>query len=119
MFPGKSRLLPLLSYDGRGEPNPLTACPGSEPPTGPVLIAAFGEGNVQAAEHSLLDNGVDVPHGVVTTAGYAIPNAELQQRGRTALWAQGAVMIIPCYPLTHGKIYVLRVLTTDNRLAVA
>jgi len=118
-FPGNGRPLPLLSYDGRGEPNPLTACPGYEPPTGPVLIAAFGEGNVQAAEHSLLDNGVDVPHCVVTAAGYVNPNAELQQRGRTALWAQGAVMIIPRYPLTPGKIYVLRVLTTDNRLAVA
>ncbi len=118
-FPGSGRPLPLLSYDGRGEPNPLTACPGYTAPTGAVLIAAFGEGTVQVAEHSLLDNGVDVEHCVVTAENYVNPNLELQQMGRTALWAQGAVMIIPRYPLAPGKIYVLRVLTTDNRLAVA
>ena len=118
-FPGSGRPLPLLTYDGRGEPNPLTACPGYTAPTGAVLIAAFGEGTVQVAEHSLLDNGVDVEHCVVTAGNYVNPNLELQQMGRTALWAQGAVMIIPRYPLAPGKIYVLRVLTTDNRLAVA
>jgi len=118
-FPGNGRPLPLLAYDGRGEPNPLTACPGYTPPTGPVLIAAFGEGEVQVAESSLLDGATALAHCVVTAGNYINPNPSLQQQGRTALWAQGAVMIIPRQPLAPGKIYVLRVRTTDNRLAVA
>lgn len=118
-FLGNGRPLPLLSYDGRGEPNPLTACPGYTPPTGPVLMAAFGEGNVQVAESSLLDGAVPLEHCVVTGGNYLNPNLVLQQQGRTALWAQGAVMIIPRQPLQPGKIYTLRVLTTDNRLAVS
>lgn len=118
-FPGNGRPLPLLSYDGRGEPNPLTACPGYTPPTGPVLIAAFGEGNVQVAESRLMDGITPLPHCVVTASNYVNPNLQLQQQGRTALWAQGAVMIIPRYPLQAGKMYALEVRTTDNRLAVA
>jgi hypothetical protein len=118
-FPGNGRSLPLLSYDGRGEPNPLTACPGYEPPTGPVLIAAFGEGLGRVAESSLLDGGTALAHCVVTADSYTNPNPELQQRGRTALWAQGAVLVIPRQPLPTGKVYVLRVRTVDNRLAVA
>jgi len=118
-FPGNGKVLPLLSYDGRGEPSPLTACPGYTPPTGPVLIAAFGEGLGQVAESSLLDGGTALTHCVVTANTYTNPNPELQRVGRTALWAQGAVLVIPRQPLQTGKVYVLRVRTVDNRLVVA
>ena len=118
-FPGSGRPLPLLAYDGRGEPSPLTACPGYTAPTGPVLIAAFGEGAVQVAESALLDGATPLAHCVVTAGNYVNPNLELQQQGRTALWAQGAVMIIPRHPLAPGRTYTLRVRTADNRLAVA
>ncbi len=85
-FPGNGRPLPLLAYDGRGEPNPLTACPGYTPPTGPVLIAAFGEGEVQVAESSLLDGSTALAHCVVTAGNYINPNPKLAAAG-----ADGAV----------------------------
>lgn len=117
VFPGWGKTVEYLTYDGRGIPDPLTSCPGYTAPSGTVLMAAFGEGEVEV-EWSTLNRGSEVlEHCVLTAATYTHPNPEVQMEGRTALWAQGAVLLVPRQPLQAGNWYAFTVRLKDGREA--
>lgn len=117
-FPQNGMILPVYAYNGKAQPDPLTACPGYTAPTGQALVVAFGEGSVQV-ERSALTNGrgENVTHCVITAGSYVNPNAEIQQQGRSALYARGAVLIIPRQPLEASQVYALDVELSDGRSA--
>ncbi len=115
VFPGWGKTVEYLTYDGRGIPDPLTSCPGYTAPTGTVLIAAFGEGAVEV-DWSTFNRGTEVlEHCVIAAETYTHPNPEVQMEGSTALWAQGAVMIVPRQPLQAGSWYAFTVHLKDGR----
>ncbi len=115
-FPQNGMILPVYAYNGKAQPDPLTACPGYTAPTGQALLVAFGEGSVQVARSALTSGrGENVAHCVITAGSYVNPNAEIQQQARSALYARGAVLIIPRQPLEANQVYVLDVELDDGR----
>lgn len=118
-FPFNGMNLPVLSYNGLAQPDPLTSCPGYTAPTGQALFILFGnegeQGQVQVTRTSLMDGNTPVAHCVITSSTYVHPNLDLQMQGRTALYERGAVMVIPRNPLTPGHVYSLDVDLSDQR----
>jgi len=105
-FPKHGGTLPLLSYNGTAQPDPLTACPGYTAPTGPALLV-INAPSALLAHSTLAQGGTPLEHCVVTWGTYTHPNQALMQQGRTALAELGAVMVIPRQPLQAGKAYTV------------
>lgn len=118
-FPFNGMILPVLTYNGRAQPDPLTACPGYTAPTGQALFILFGDegeyGAVQPTRVALMDGTTPLEHCVITSSTYTHPNLDLELQGRTMLYERGAVMVIPRHPLIPGHIYSLDVDLSDIR----
>lgn len=98
----------ITRHPGHEWPDPLTACPGYEAPTGPPLIIQLGSGNLtpQVTAHSfgVLDGG-DLPHCVFDETTYTNPSPSAQNSGRQVLNSRDAVVIMPRYALTPSQSY--------------
>ena len=109
-FPKDNGTLPVLSYNGLAQPDPLTACPGYTAPTGAALLAMYlpyPPGTI--ASTTLQQGSTLLEHCVIHGWSYHNPNRDLELQGRSALAERGALMIIPRLPLQAGKTYTMRV----------
>jgi len=113
-FPRANGTLPILTYNGLAQPDPLTACPGYTAPTGAALLVMGAPSGVPVS--TTLSQGTTLlEHCVITANNYVNPNADLQQQGRSLLWGTSAVMIIPRSPLQAGKTYTVQLVYSSGR----
>jgi hypothetical protein len=116
-FPRPNGTLPVLSYTGLAQPDPLTACPGYAAPTGAALLALYlpyPPGTLVSTE--LRQGSTLLAHCVIHAASYTHPNLQLQQQGRSALAERGALMIIPRYPLQPNTAYTARLTYSGGQI---
>lgn len=111
-FPKNGGTLPILSYNGLAQPDPLTACPGYTAPTGPGLLAMFTQ-SAYIVSSTFQQGSTLLEHCVIQAGAYTNPNLNLMQQGNSALGSLGAVMVIPRQPLQAGKAYTVT-LTYNN-----
>jgi uncharacterized protein YkwD len=88
-------------------PDPLSACPGYQRPTGPPIILQLGDGslrpNVNASFFRVRNE--DLPHCVLHESNYINSTSYFQETGRQILDQQDAIVIIPQQPLQQGLTY--------------
>lgn len=113
-FPKNGGTLPILSYNGLAQPDPLTSCPGYTAPSGAALLVTGAPPGVPVST-TLAQGGTLLEHCVITAATYVNPNAELQQQGRSMLGGTAAVMVIPRYPLQAGRTYTVRLVYSGGQ----
>jgi uncharacterized protein YkwD len=91
-------------FNGREWPNPLSACPGYEPPTGVVIFASFGRDFVaEALPGSLTCNGAAVEHCIVNAKNYSSPDPTQVKSATASLKYFAAVLLIPRKPIAPGS----------------
>ena len=101
----------LLEY-----PEPLTSCAGYRKPVGPPLIVQLGTGNVtpHVTEFALWQGSQLLYACLFDETSYLHPDPFAQERGRTLLDAQDAVVIIPQKPLAVGGDYTAQVVVNGD-----
>ena len=107
-WPDHNTTIYLTSYDGNEQPDPLSSCPGFNPPSGLPIILQLGPGNgtPNVTAYSFTQGTTLLPPPCVfdeTDYGNSIDN--LQALGRGLLAADHAVVLIPQQPLVPGDSY--------------
>ncbi|KAA3665117.1 MAG: CAP domain-containing protein, partial [Chloroflexi bacterium] len=101
----------LLEY-----PEPLTSCDGYHKPVGPPLIVQVGNGNItpRVTDFALWHGGYQLEVCVFDETSYVHPDANAQERGRSILGAQDAIVMIPKLPLAVGGAYTAQVVVNGE-----
>ena len=108
-FPRNGGTMPVLSYNGIAQPDPLSACPGYTAPSGAALLVWNAPTGVPVST-TLAQGSTLLEHCVIRAGTYVNDNTELYRQGNSTLGGAAAVMIIPRYPLQAGKSYTMRLL---------
>jgi uncharacterized protein YkwD len=105
----------LTTYSGYEFPDPLTSCPGYNPPTGSPIMLQLGSGNMtpQVTGHQLWANGIPVESCLFDETSYVNPDPVMQSTGRIVLNIRDAIVIMPRNPLEAGSTYTVEVTTTN------
>jgi uncharacterized protein YkwD len=119
VLPSDGSVLPVGRYGGNEAPDPLTSCPGYEPPTGFPLIVLAGPGSsgTTVTDHSLTRDGAAVEHCVFDGSTYANPDPAMQSSGRNVLGSRDAVVIMAKDPLAKGGSYQASVTVNGETIA--
>jgi uncharacterized protein YkwD len=114
-FPANGGQTWLRSYRGGEWPDPLTACAGYSPPTGPTLIIQLGSGDItpSVTHHAFYRGAHPLPHCLFDETTYANPNSGTQNSGRLILNSRDAIILMPRDPLQMGETYTA-VITTNG-----
>jgi uncharacterized protein YkwD len=109
-FPPPDSSVPRIVSDGRGWPNPLSACPGYKAPIGQPIILELGQGTgargvVTVNSHSITVGGKGLEHCLLDSATYHNPDQRQSEWGRNFLRNLGAVILVPREPLQAGVQY--------------
>lgn len=114
-WPGNGTTQPLRSFFGGEYPDPLTACPGYETPTGVPLIVQFSD-PVRVSSFSFKDSsGTRLASCEIDASNYDNPNAAAQRLGRLLLAADNVAFVIPRKPLVGGETYTLDVTSNGEK----
>ncbi len=119
VYPRAGGVLPLARYDGNEYPDPLSACPGYEAPTGPPLVLQFGSfvDTPAIGATSLTRDGMPVDHCVFDGTTYVNGDAAAQATARNGLAARAAVVVMPRDPLKRGSTYAVSVEADGQTIA--
>jgi len=102
-------------WQGTVLPDPLTACPGYQPPVGPPISLQLGYlVPVKLGAHTLTRDGQPVEHCIFDAASYVNPNPHEQEYGRWQLRRASAVVMIPREPLQTGGVYLISITAGDQ-----
>ena len=102
----------VLSYTLPEFPNPLTACPRLQKPTGAPIVLQIGDGDqIPSVSQTSLTNseGTALTHCVIDETRYVNSSAYQQQQGRSILDKQDAIVLIPAQPFVVGESYTVSV----------
>ena len=114
-WPGNGTTQPLRAFFGGEYPDPLTACPGYQTPTGVPLIVQF-ENPVRVSSYSFKDSGgARLPSCEIDASNYVNRDAAAQRLGRLLLGADNVVFVIPREPLVAGETYTLDVTSNGEK----
>lgn len=88
-------------------PDPLSSCPGYDPPAGLPILLQIGPGNLtpNVTAHSFKQGNESLEHCVFDETSYENPVAGSQSLGRAILGSRDAIVLIPKNPLLPGKMY--------------
>jgi hypothetical protein len=105
-FPPDGSSTSFTQFDGNEWPDPLSACPGYKPPTGPPLSVQTGAWiKTRLNSCSVTANGVKLETRGIDSDSYTNPDMLEQRDGSNGLEAAGAVILIPRQPLDPGTVY--------------
>ena len=109
-YPANGKVLPVEQYSGGETPDPLSPCTGYTTPSGPPVIAQFGDGftAINLTAHSFRQGNTELEHCIYTETSYTNADPQQQSMGRSVLGNQDAVVIIPRYPLATGQSYTVQ-----------
>ncbi|HWN56834.1 MAG TPA: hypothetical protein VNO74_01965 [Methylomirabilota bacterium] len=102
-------------------PDPLTSCPGYEPPSGVAITLQLGADiDSHLGEYSLKRIATDGNPVALDACGfdstsYSNPDANSQQLGRAVLRNYGTVVVIPKSPLAKGAKYAVSITANDKK----
>jgi uncharacterized protein YkwD len=109
MWPASGAIMPAQTASSRMReaPQPLTSCPGYDPPVGLNLILQVdpAAGEASATTSSFIHNGQQLEHCVFDSTSYSNSNQTMQMIGRTILSMRNAIVLIPRAPLVPGETY--------------
>ena len=119
LYPADGGQIHLNKYYGGEFPDPLAGCPNYSPPTGSPIILQLGPGDLTPVvlSHSLESGGQILESCLYDETSYTNPNSGLQSSGRIILGNRDAVVIMPRYPLEHGKSYSVTVVTGEGPIS--
>ncbi|HEY6419331.1 MAG TPA: CAP domain-containing protein [Candidatus Binataceae bacterium] len=96
-------------------PNPLSACPGYQAPSGSIILISFGRDySPQISDVSLTMDGKPRETCTVTADSYRSSDPSQLKAAQSGLKRYAAALIIPRAPLEAGKLYSVSV-TTDAK----
>jgi hypothetical protein len=106
-WPDHNTTVYLTSYDGNEQPDPLSSCPGFNPPSGLPIILQLGSDSAtpNVTAHSFQQENTPLTDCVFDETDYGNSIADLQALGRGLLAADHAVVLIPQQPLVPGDSY--------------
>lgn len=105
-FPPDGSVLKLYEFPGGEWPDPLSSCPGYEPPTGlPISVQIGTWVKTRLSAYSVTENGKPVAVCGIDSTNYKNPDMLTQRDGRGGLRFFGAVILMPRKPLTPGASY--------------
>lgn len=106
VWPGDGATVPLTKHFSE-YPDPLSSCPGYEPPAGLPIILQIGPGNLipNVTAHSFKRGSESLEHCVFDETSYHNPAAGSQSLGRAILGSRDAIVLIPKNPLLSGETY--------------
>ncbi len=110
-FPPDGATVNLQSFNGDDYPDPLTACPSCNAPTGTPISIQLGEGygpdgTLEVSADFLTRDGAEVEACLITAASYIGRNDAQTQAGKDGLARIGAAVILPREPLAPGHYKV-------------
>ena len=109
-FPPDRSKIALAAYQSGEWPDPLTGCPGYNAPTGLPITLELGRWlAANVSDYSFKADGQILPSCIFTASTYNNPDEATQARGRNALQAYGAAVLIPRQPLTSGQTYAVSI----------
>lgn len=105
-WPANGAVVPLSFYWGE-YPDPLSSCPGYNPPSGLPIILQVGAGDRTpvVSSHMFLQGDTSLENCVFTESTYSNPDQAAQDLGRTILDYRDAIVLIPRNPLIPGASY--------------
>lgn len=119
LFPQDGGQTWVLKYSLPEYPNPLTACPGFQRPTGAPIVVQIGSGDQtpNVTQSELLQDGAPIQHCVIDETRYVNGESRVQEIGRNILDEQDAVVIIPAQPLQAGSTYSVNVTINGEEMS--
>jgi hypothetical protein len=116
-WPADGASVALNSYIGGEYPNPLSACPGYEKPSGLPIILQVGSGDKtpQVGAHAFRQAGSELEHCIFSETTYTNEDGGAQTLGRNLLGSRDAIVLIPRSPLAPGGTYTVSI-TVDGRV---
>lgn len=114
MWPGPGQQMPYTAYYGGEFPDPLSACPGYDTPSGPPIYLQLGSGSVtpDVSASSFTHNGQPLEHCLYDEVSYS---GEYQSLARSVLNSRDAVILIPRAPLVEGGRYTVSITANGQR----
>jgi len=119
-FPSDGATIAMRSFANE-YPDPLTSCPGYEPPSGVAITLQLGADiDSHLGEYSLKriatnGNPVALDACGFDSTSYSNPDANSQQLGRAVLRNYGTVVVIPKSPLAKGAKYAVSITANDKK----
>ena len=99
-----------LEWLGIESPNPLSACPGYEAPTGlPITLQMGPVKRLEFTPPTLTENGKPVEKCTFDATTYTNQDRSAQEYARRELHDSGAIVIIPKVPLKPGASYAVSI----------
>jgi hypothetical protein len=119
-FPSDGATIAMRSFANE-YPDPLTSCPGYEPPSGLAITLQLGvDIDSHLGEYSLKRIATDGSTVALDACGfdstcYSNPDANSQRLGRGVLRNYGTVVLIPKSPLAKGAKYAVSMNANDKK----
>jgi len=119
-FPPDGATIAMRSFANE-YPDPLTSCPGYEPPSGLAITLQLGvDIDSHLGEYSLKRIATDGSTVALDACGfdstsYSNPDPNSQQLGRGVLRNYGTVVLIPKGPLAKGAKYAVSMTANDKQ----
>ena len=119
-FPPDGATIAMRSFANEW-PDPLTSCPGYEPPSGLAITLQLGaDMDTHLGEYSLKRVTTDGSTVALDVCGfdstsYSNPDAYSQQLGRGVLRNDALVVLIPRRPLAKGAKYAVSIIANDRK----
>jgi hypothetical protein len=96
-------------------PDPLSACPGYERPTGSIILISFGRDfSPSISDASLTTDGKPLESCTVTADSYRSSDPSQLKAAQSGLKHYAAALIIPRAPLEPGKSYTVSVISGEK-----
>ena len=114
-YPTNGAYTTLLQYGGGENPDPLTACPGYSPPSGPPIMIMFGNRHFthhwlrEVLAHSFSENGQPVEHCLFYGDTYTHPDPYWRDDVRGLLRNSETAVLMPRRPLIPGAGYTVSI----------
>lgn len=114
-YPSDGETVKHVRFTIREFPNPLSACPNYERPTGSIILISFGRDfSPDISDVSLTTDGQTLETCTVTADSYRSSDPSQVQAAQSGLKHYAAALIIPRAPLHAGKSYLVSVTSGEK-----
>ena len=114
-YPSDGETVKHVRFTMREFPNPLSACPNYERPTGSIILISFGRDfSPNLSDVSLTTDGETLETCTVTADSYRNSDPSQMQAAQSGLKHYAAALIIPRASLQAGKSYSVSVTSGEK-----
>jgi uncharacterized protein YkwD len=114
-YPSDGETVKHVRFTLREFPNPLSACPNYERPTGLIILISFGRDfSPNLSDVSLTTDGETLETCTVTADSYRSPDPSQVQAAQSGLKHYAAALIVPRASLQAAKSYTVSVTSGEK-----